>query len=131
MNDKEISTIIARLKKEKDAVILVEGKRDRDALRKRGVRSSIVTISQKKIYDLTLDLVKRKKKIIILTDFDAHGTELFRKYRKELEILGAEIDTYYYTELKFYLKKFISSIEHIDTFLSTHQTSHPYSCNRE
>ena len=130
MNYEEISRILEELKKERDAIILVEGKRDREVLMTLGVSSRILQISQKKIYDLTLDLVKKKKKIIILTDFDEEGTVLFRKYRKELEVLGAVVDTRYYRELKFYLKKFIKSIEELDTFL-TRRTFRPSPCNQE
>ncbi|MEA1994504.1 MAG: hypothetical protein U9N35_08980 [Euryarchaeota archaeon] len=32
--------------------------------------------------------LKSEKKTIILTDFDTEGTELFKRYRKELETLG-------------------------------------------
>ncbi len=130
-SEEQVFEIIERLKGEKNAVILVEGKRDKRALKKVGVRSEIVRISQKNMYNITLRLIKKEKKIIILTDFDTEGTALFKKYRRELEFLGASIDTSYYRQLKFHLKKFIKGIEEIDTFLTTHRTSRPYPYNRE
>ncbi|MCK4246951.1 MAG: hypothetical protein KAX04_00235 [Methanomicrobia archaeon] len=130
-SEKEVFEIIERLKREENALILVEGRRDAESLKNIGIESEIICISQKNMYDLTLDLVKKDKKIIILTDFDSEGTKLFKKYRKELESLGANIDTAYYKKLKFYLKKFIKGIEDIDNLLATHRTSHPYSYNPE
>jgi len=129
--EKEVFEIIERLKREENALILVEGRRDTESLRNMGIETEIICISQRKMYDLTLDLVKKDKKIIILTDFDSEGTKLFKEYRKELESLGANIDIKYYRELKFYLKKFIRGIEDIDNLLATHRTSHPYSYNPE
>ena len=129
--EKEIFKIVERLKREEKALILVEGRRDGESLKNIGIHSEIICISQKNMYDLTLDLSKKDKKIIILTDFDSEGTKLFRNYRKELESLGANIDATYYKELKFHLKKFIKGIEYIDNFLLTHRTSRPYSYNPE
>jgi 2,5-diamino-6-(ribosylamino)-4(3H)-pyrimidinone 5'-phosphate reductase len=130
-SEKEVFEIIERLKREENALILIEGRRDAESLKNIGIESEIICISQKNMYDLTLDLVKKDKKIIILTDFDSEGTHLFKEYRKELESLGAIIDATYYRELKFHLKKFIKGIEDIDNFLFTHQTSRPYSYNPE
>jgi len=130
-SEKKAFEIIERLKREENALILVEGRRDAESLKNTGIESEIICISQKNMYDLTLDLVKKDKKIIILTDFDSEGTKLFKEYRKELESLGANIDTAYYKKLKFYLKKFIKGIEDIDNLLATHRTSHPYSYNPE
>jgi len=129
--EKEFFEIVEKLKREENALILVEGRRDAESLKNIGIESEIICISQKNMYDLTLDLVKKDKKIIVLTDFDSEGTKLFKEYRKELESLGANIDIKYYKKLKFYLKKFIKGIEDIDNFLFTHRTSRPYSYNPE
>ena len=129
--EKEFFDLIERLKREENALILVEGRRDMESLKNIGIKYEIICISQRKMYDLTLDLIKKDKKIIILTDFDSKGTKLFKEYRKELESLGANIDATYYKKLKFYSKKFIKGIEDIDNFLLTHQTSRPCSYNPE
>ena len=131
ISEKELFDLIEKLKEEENALILVEGRRDVESLRNIGVTSEIICISYRKIYDFTLDLIKKDKKIIILTDFDSKGTQLFKKYRKELESMGANVDTKYYRELKHYLKKFVKGIEDIDSFLFTLQTSPPYSYNQE
>jgi 5S rRNA maturation endonuclease (ribonuclease M5) len=106
--------IINRLKEE-EGVILVEGQNDIQSLVNLGIKNKIIAISQYNIFDI-IDNIPEKE-IIVLTDFDKKGTELFRRYVKECHSSGKKVKTIYYKDLKKYLKKYVTQIEQIYPFL--------------
>ena len=61
------------------AVILVEGKRDREALAKLGIVEDLVMTSHQSLLNLAESLARRKADIIILTDWDERGEEVARQ----------------------------------------------------
>ncbi|MGC8933036.1 MAG: toprim domain-containing protein [Candidatus Methanodesulfokora sp.] len=74
------------------AVIIVEGKKDRDALRSAGISGEIVYAREIEA------LVKRDglsifkgKSFIILTDFDREGSEMASRLSREIEYGGGRI----------------------------------------
>ncbi len=109
-----VTDIIGRLKEE-TGVIIVEGQNDIESLVNLGIKNKIFAVSQKNIFDV-IDNIPEKE-IILLTDFDKKGTFLFKRYRNELQNSGKKVITIYYRELKKYLKKYITEIEQIYSFL--------------
>jgi 5S rRNA maturation endonuclease (ribonuclease M5) len=71
--------------------ILVEGKRDENALKELGVRGRIIRIRQhrKRLFELTEELSKYKS-VVILTDFDQEGEELSQAIRQQLHLWGVQ-----------------------------------------
>jgi 5S rRNA maturation endonuclease (ribonuclease M5) len=71
--------------------ILVEGKRDENALKELGVRGRIIRIRQhrKRLFELTEELSKYKS-IVILTDFDQEGEALSQEIRRQLQLWGVQ-----------------------------------------
>ncbi|MEM1657825.1 MAG: hypothetical protein QXK94_02180 [Candidatus Jordarchaeales archaeon] len=59
---------------ERGVTLIVEGKKDRDSLRKIGFRGPIITISGVKIHEIVER--NRGREVIILTDFDKEGERL-------------------------------------------------------
>lgn len=67
-----------------DALFIVEGKRDTEALRILGLKGTIIEKGQKSINELT-DSVFQAPNIVILTDFDKKGKHLRNVIKKEIQ----------------------------------------------
>lgn len=75
--------------KEKQRLILVEGKKDKAALESLGI-TKIQTIAQRSFYKVVESL--QEKEIIILTDLDAEGKKLFGKLNQYCQRHGIKVD---------------------------------------
>jgi 5S rRNA maturation endonuclease (ribonuclease M5) len=113
--DLENTIIILNKLREEEGVILVEGQNDIQSLVNLGIKTRILAVSQRNIFDVIDNITD--KEIIVLTDFDKKGTELFKRYVKECHSSGKKVITVYYRDLKKYLKKYITQIEQIYPFL--------------
>ena len=78
------------LRKMEKSVILVEGKRDRNALERLGC-DRVITISGR-IRNVCESLEGEDGRIIVFTDLDRRGNEMARKAREELEGCSLEVD---------------------------------------
>lgn len=66
--------------------IIVEGKRDKKALREIGFEGEIITLhSGKSIYEFSETIANRFEKVILLIDWDEKGEELYSKIGKNLQ----------------------------------------------
>lgn len=72
----------------KDKQVIVEGKRDKRALRLFGF-TKIITINHG-LYETVEDI--KGKEVIVLTDFDAEGKEIAKKLNVFLQSLGYKVD---------------------------------------
>ncbi len=82
---------IDKLRKEsRKSTVIVEGKRDREVLKKRGVKN-ILDISGKRFADI-LDLLEGKTgEVILLTDLDPQGEKIYRKIKELLVSQGFRV----------------------------------------
>ncbi len=80
-----------RILRESNKTIIVEGKKDKEALNKIGVKK-VVTLSKKPVYKVVEDTAKNNKEVIILTDLDKEGKKLFGKLNSGLQSLGVRVD---------------------------------------
>lgn len=87
-------------------LIIVEGKKDKIALEKLGVKN-VVSISRKPIYVFVESI--DAKEVIILTDLDKEGRKLYHVLKHNLQKKGVKID-YYFREYLFKNSK-ITQIE--------------------
>jgi 5S rRNA maturation endonuclease (ribonuclease M5) len=71
--------------------IVVEGKRDKAALKALGVRCLIFTIN-KPLFALAEEIASASTDVIILTDLDKKGKELYGRLSTLLQHLGVRID---------------------------------------
>ncbi len=109
--------IIETIKKEIDKLIesqiliVVEGKNDKKALKNLGLKN-VVTLSTP-LYQV-VEIIKDKE-VVILTDFDKKGKELYRKIKSDCSQRGIKINN----KLRLFLmtKTQLVHIEGLDTYL--------------
>lgn len=111
--EEKVLDLIESLKKEKSAIILVEGQKDLMALRKLGIDHTVEKISGKRILD-DLSFLEGKN-VIVPTDFDRNGCQLFKRMKNELEVMGFNPNVYYWRQLKSATKG-IKGIEELSQF---------------
>lgn len=106
--------------KEEDILILVEGKKDKNALEQFEIKNSIV-LNGKDIWNRLEEIATQKKEVLILTDFDQKGKELYGKICKNLDKLGIKVNKRY---REFFQKKTkLSHIEGLTTYVENLELS--------
>jgi len=80
--------LIELLKENRERQVIVEGKRDKEALCLLGFKK-ILTLNEG-IYETTEKI--KEKEVLILTDFDSEGREIAKKLNTILQHLGYKID---------------------------------------
>ncbi len=77
----ELEEVIERLRlANKECPVIVEGRRDRDALQRLGLEGEIITIhSGGTLYDFAEELIHAHETIILLPDWDDRGELLYGK----------------------------------------------------
>jgi 5S rRNA maturation endonuclease (ribonuclease M5) len=74
-------------------ILLVEGERDRSALRRLGVRGPIALVHHgRSLSGLAEELRSTGRRVIVLTDWDGEGGHLARRIREFLEADSLELD---------------------------------------
>jgi len=99
------------------APVIVEGKRDAQALRRLGLTGTIITLHRgKDIYDFCEDISKRFHRVVLLLDWDSKGEALDRLLRQNL---GGHWEEFYPLKelLKILCQKDILHIESIPKLL--------------
>ena len=80
--------------KYQNLIVIVEGKRDVAVLRNLGLEAPIIKtqtrLSRSKLMDKIVDEAGKDGQVLILTDFDKKGKEIFRFIEKELELGGVK-----------------------------------------
>ena len=74
-----------------DEFIIVEGKKDKEALEKQGI-TNIQILNKKPLYQLVEDLSSERKNVVILTDLDRKGRELYGKLNNGLKKHGVKVN---------------------------------------
>lgn len=87
--------LLDELSRHDDQVVLVEGRRDREALEERGF-AHVMTINRNGgLHETAKDACEEtesEQKILLLTDFDPEGDRLEKKLRDQLHGLGCRTD---------------------------------------
>ncbi|MBN2454612.1 toprim domain-containing protein [Candidatus Woesearchaeota archaeon] len=89
----EILQLIEQINNSGKAIV-VEGKKDLAALQRLGVKNRIFMIN-KPLFALSEEIAAQTKDIIILTDLDKKGKELYGRLSTQLQRLGVRIDSKY------------------------------------
>ena len=95
----ELNILIDKIK-DSNILVIVEGKKDRIALEKLGL-SNITELSKKPLFQIVEGIANENKEIIILTDLDKKGKELYGKLSKDFQRYGVRINN----ELREFLFK--------------------------
>jgi len=109
MND--IEDFIDKLKQVK--LIIVEGKKDKAALEKFGIKNIFVLNGP--LYKNIEEISEKAKEVVILTDLDKEGRKLFSRFNSRLQERGIKVDNSF-REFLFKETK-LRQIEGIDSYI--------------
>ncbi|MEM0314065.1 MAG: hypothetical protein QXY34_04685 [Candidatus Bathyarchaeia archaeon] len=139
--EEKIRTFIECLVEESDRgiPIVVEGKRDIEALRAMGVCGLI--IPAKAHGEPLIELVSkiesyRASEVILLLDFDRRGRELTRRLEEQLERAGIRPNLHFWNGLIELLHRDVKDVEGLVSYMETlriktAKPSHPASSSRK
>ncbi|MFQ6095480.1 MAG: toprim domain-containing protein [Candidatus Bathyarchaeia archaeon] len=106
----------------KGTPIIVEGRRDVDALNELKIRGRIIQAKSggKNVLDL-LSMIEAygKDEVILLLDFDRRGRELTRYLTQRLEKMKIKPNTVFWRELSSFLRRDVKDIEGLSTYIKT------------
>jgi len=103
---------------DKGALIIVEGKRDRKALRALGITGAVMLGTKKSILVFCEEVAREYNNVIVLTDWDKNGDKLAALMEGYLRSTGTAVNMDIRKNIKNLVKKRIKDIESLDTHIS-------------
>nr|CAH04799.1 conserved hypothetical protein [uncultured archaeon] len=100
------------------SVILVEGRRDREALDALGIRGEIMMTSQKQLFTLCEELARSGGDVIILSDWDDRGEEVAGLVQTYLEADGLRPDLEIRNKVRQLVRKEIKDVENLHRYIA-------------
>lgn len=97
--------------------IVVEGDKDRDALRRFGIKNITVLNGGSSIVETAEMLSRSFEKVYIMTDWDRKGGQLGRALSKQLTALGVDFSTEERRKLASLCKKDIKDVESLPALM--------------
>lgn len=124
--EEKIQRIIAALTEDsaKGKPIIVEGKKDAQALRELDVNGKILTVKTggKSFIEATAEIEKLgAREVILLLDFDRRGKEGTERLQQNLERAKIKANTRFWRELHAFVGREIQCIESLTSYLKTLQ----------
>lgn len=115
MSFRRLSRIVEELSScvEQGMPILIEGKKDEEALRELGINGNIIKVSGSglKLFEVAEIAAKTSSKVIILTDFDKKGNILAKKLSEDIQSLGSHPDLNIRKNIIKITRRYIKDIE--------------------
>ena len=115
MSFRRLSRIVEELSScvEQGMPILIEGKKDEEALRELGITGNIIKVSGSglKLFEVAEIAAKTSSKVIILTDFDKKGDILAKKLSEDIQSLGSHPDLNIRKNIIKITRRYIKDIE--------------------
>jgi 5S rRNA maturation endonuclease (ribonuclease M5) len=119
--EEKISEVLSALAEEsaKGTIILVEGRKDVEALRALGVEGPIVTIKTggKSFLDVISEIEAKTSKVILFLDFDRRGKQGTNRLRHGLERIGIKVDSKFWLDLLKSAGKDVQCVEGLNAYL--------------
>jgi len=120
--EENIAQVLTELVEEsaKGTPVLVEGKKDAEALRILGVEGPILTVKTggKSFFEIATELENsRTLKIILLLDFDRRGKQGTNRLRQYMERSGMEVNLNVWRALLRLVGRDVQCVEGITTYL--------------
>ncbi len=75
-----------------DIPIVVEGKKDKLALERIGIKGNFILMNGMPIYEFCTMVAKKHREIIILVDLDSGGERIYRKMKHYFSQLGVKVN---------------------------------------
>jgi 5S rRNA maturation endonuclease (ribonuclease M5) len=107
--------------KKSGKLIIVEGRKDRDALERLGI-VNVITLNKRPLHEVVEDVSFMNRRVIILTDFDRMGKKLYGTLAQGLQHFGVEVDNRF---REFLYKEHISHIEGLASYFERHKSKLP------
>ncbi|MEM4311348.1 MAG: toprim domain-containing protein [Nitrososphaerales archaeon] len=114
----ELNTFIKKLNDESidsQAIVIVEGKRDVEALKALGYKGSLMEYYKGINLDNLINSLKKYKKVILLFDLDKHGRLLTAKLTRALESY-IKVDLFYRRKLVEIAKGRFTTIQNLSKY---------------
>ncbi|MDI6724728.1 MAG: toprim domain-containing protein [Methanobacterium sp.] len=115
MSFRRLSRIVEELSHcvEQGVPILIEGKKDEEALNELGINGKIIKVSGSglKLFEIAEMATESSSKVIILTDFDKKGEILAKKLSEDIQSLGSHPDLSIRKKIMGISRKYIKDIE--------------------
>lgn len=101
--------------------LIVEGKRDVEALKKLAVEGKVITAKAGKTFlELIAEIEETKaKEVILLLDFDRRGKELTKNLRQHLEKTGIKLNVTFWLELLNLVGREVKDVEGLAAYMET------------
>ena len=109
----ELHSFIDKIKNS-NILIIVEGKKDKIALQKLGIKN-IVELNKKPLFQIVEDVANSNEECIILTDLDKEGKQLYSKLNSNLQKNGVKVNNKFREFLFKHTK--LRQIEGMDSYL--------------
>lgn len=121
--EEKILQILERINEEasKGNPIIVEGKRDIEALKKLAIEGKIITAKAgKTLLELVSEVEETgAKEVILLLDFDRRGKELTKNLRQHLEKLGIKLNVTFWLSLLNLVGREVKDVEGLAAYMET------------
>ena len=99
--------------------IIVEGKKDAEALSLLGITKNVVTLSKGvSVFTFSEAISRRSRKAVVLTDWDRKGGHLARMLKEALMNNGVAVDDRIRAQLTMLSKKEVKDIESLPRFVT-------------
>ncbi|RLI17931.1 hypothetical protein DRO44_02390 [Candidatus Bathyarchaeota archaeon] len=120
----KILKILENLKEEseKGTPIIVEGKKDIQALRTFDIKGKIISAKTggKSFLDVIYEVENTKKReVILLLDFDRRGKELTKNLKEYLETTGIKLNITFWKKLSSLVGTEVKDVEGLATYMET------------
>lgn len=120
----KILKILENLKEEseKGTPIIVEGKKDIQALRTFDIKGKIISAKTggKSFLDVIYEVENTKKReVILLLDFDRRGKELTKNLKEYLETTGIKLNLTFWKKLSSLVGTEVKDVEGLATYMET------------
>ena len=98
------------------AAVIVEGRRDLQALRALGLPGPVIMASRRPALELAEEAARSYSQIIILTDWDRKGDEMCKTIEFHLRSVGSRPDREIRSRLRKLVKKEIKDVESLSRY---------------
>ena len=121
MSFRRLSLIVEELsyRVKQGTPILIEGKKDEEALNKLGIKGNIIKVSGSglKLFEVAEKAIESSSEVIILTDFDKKGDLLAKKLSNDIQSLGSHPDLDIRKKIMKITRRYIKDIESLPKHL--------------
>lgn len=105
--------------------ILVEGQRDVTSLRLLDCRGVIEPINQgEALFALCESLAARTREVILMTDWDRKGGQLFDNLQAGLTACGVKVDGTFRDKIQFWMRPPVKDVESLATYVGRAMLRH-------